>query len=67
MMKPDFVPALIDLGSLAAEKGDLPGAADNFSRAAVLDPENPSIHYNMAKGVLNLTSAPPSPLPSAIP
>ena len=49
MMQPDFVPALIDMGSLAAEKGDMAGSLEFFSKAGGLDPNNPSIHYNMSR------------------
>ena len=48
MMKPSFVPALIDLGGLAAEKGNLAGAVEYFSKAVVIDPLNPSAHYNLS-------------------
>ena len=48
MMKPDFVPALIDIGGLVAEKGDPARALVYFSKAQALDPANPSIHYNLS-------------------
>ena len=48
MMKPDFVPALIDMGSLAAEKGELAKSIEYFTRAEGLDPLNPSVHYNLS-------------------
>jgi protein O-mannosyl-transferase len=48
MMKPDFVPALIDMGGVAAEKRNLAGAVDYFSRAVALDRLNPSAHYNLS-------------------
>jgi protein O-mannosyl-transferase len=48
LMNAGFVPALIDLGSLAAEKGDLPRAVDYFAQAASLAPSNPMAHYNLA-------------------
>jgi protein O-mannosyl-transferase len=45
---PVFVPALIDMGSLSAEKGDLAAALRYFTKAAELDPANPAVHYNLA-------------------
>jgi Flp pilus assembly protein TadD len=48
MMKPAFVPALIDMGSLAAEKGNLAGAVEYFGKAVSIDSRNPSAHYNLA-------------------
>jgi protein O-mannosyl-transferase len=48
MMKPDFVPALIDMGSLAAEKKSLANSVEYFTKAATLDPKNPAIHYNLS-------------------
>lgn len=48
MMKPDSVPALIDMGSVAAGKGNLAGAIENFSKAITLDPLNPQAHYNLS-------------------
>ncbi len=48
MMKPDSAPALIDMGNLVAEKGDLAGAVTYFSKAAALDPLNPQAHYNLS-------------------
>jgi protein O-mannosyl-transferase len=48
MMKPDFVPALIDMGSIAAEQGNLAKALEYFTRATDLAPLNPSGHYNLS-------------------
>jgi tetratricopeptide (TPR) repeat protein len=48
MMKPSFVPALIDMGSLYAEKGNLASAVEYFSKAVLSDPLNPSAHYNLS-------------------
>lgn len=47
-MNPDFIPALIDMGNLSAEKQDMVGALRYFSRAVALDPLNPSTHYNLS-------------------
>ena len=49
MMNPDFVPALIDMGGLAAEKGDHAKALVQFARAQALDPSNPTIPFNLAQ------------------
>jgi tetratricopeptide (TPR) repeat protein len=48
MMKSDSVPALIDMGSVAAGKGNLAGAVEYFSKAIALEPLNPQAHYNMS-------------------
>jgi len=48
MMKSDSVPALIDMGSVAAEKGNLAGAVEYFSKAIALGPLNPQAHYNLS-------------------
>jgi tetratricopeptide (TPR) repeat protein len=48
MMKPDSVPALIDMGSVAAGKGNLAGAVEYFGKASALDPLNPQAHYNLS-------------------
>ncbi|HEY5512176.1 MAG TPA: tetratricopeptide repeat protein, partial [Geomonas sp.] len=41
-------PALIDMGNLFGEKKDMAGALKYFTKAVVLDPLNPSIHYNLS-------------------
>lgn len=43
-----FVPALIDMGSLVAEKGDPAKSLHYFNKAAALDPLNPAPHYNLS-------------------
>jgi protein O-mannosyl-transferase len=48
MMTPDFNPALLDLGSAAAEAGNLPKAIEYFTKAATLEPLNPAGHYNLS-------------------
>ncbi len=45
---PSFVPALLDMGSLIAEKGDPAKALEYFSKAAKIDPLDPVAHYNMS-------------------
>ncbi len=47
-INPDYVPALIDMGSLSAEQGKLADAIRYFSKALVLEPSNVSAHYNLA-------------------
>lgn len=48
-LEPEFVPALIDAGSIAAHKGDLRGAVVLFNRAALLQPNDPSPRFNLAE------------------
>jgi tetratricopeptide (TPR) repeat protein len=48
MTKPDYIPALIDMGRLSATKGDAVTAERYFSRVLALDPFNASGHYNLA-------------------
>jgi tetratricopeptide (TPR) repeat protein len=48
MMKPDSVPALIDMGSVAAGKGNTAGAIEYFGKAIAIAPLNPQAHYNLA-------------------
>lgn len=45
---PAFVPALLDMGGLIAEKGNPAKALEYFSKAARLNPLNPAAYYNMA-------------------
>jgi protein O-mannosyl-transferase len=45
---PVYVPALIDMGGIVAEKGDFAKAETYFARAATLDPKNPVPHYNLS-------------------
>ena len=49
MMNPDFVPALIDMGGLVAERGDHAKALVHLVKAESLEPSNPSIHYNLSQ------------------
>lgn len=48
-LEPEFVPALIDAGAIAARRGDLQGAIRLFTRAAALQPGDPTPHYNLAE------------------
>ena len=48
IINPDFVPALIDMGGLSAEKGDLAKAEKYLTRATALEPFNASAHYNLS-------------------
>jgi tetratricopeptide (TPR) repeat protein len=45
---PEFIPALIDMGSLRSEQGDIVGAVRYLNKAATLEPLNASVHYNLA-------------------
>ena len=45
---PFFVPALIDMGNLVAENGDMVKSQRYFSRAVALDQLNPAAHYNLS-------------------
>lgn len=49
IINPDFVPALIDLGGLSAEKGDFAKAEKYLTRAVALEPQNATAHYNLAQ------------------
>jgi len=48
IINPDFVPALIDMGGLNAEKADYAKAVKYLTRATVLEPFNASAHYNLS-------------------
>jgi tetratricopeptide (TPR) repeat protein len=45
---PNAVPVLIDMGILAAEKGDLQKSLRYLTRALSLDPGDPPVHYNLS-------------------
>jgi tetratricopeptide (TPR) repeat protein len=49
IINPDFVPALVDLGGLSAEKGDFTKAEKYLTRATALEPLNATAHYNLAQ------------------
>src|SRR6185369_17533241 len=49
IINPDFVPALIDMGSISAEQGNSDKAVEYFSKAIALDPLNASAHNNLAQ------------------
>lgn len=48
LMDPACIPALIDLGSLSAQRGELAAAERYFSRAIALDPLHPPARYNLS-------------------
>jgi len=48
-INPDFVPALIDMGSINAEKGDSEKAVGYFTKAVALEPLNATAHFNLAQ------------------
>ena len=47
-INPEFIPALIDMGSLRSEQGDFAGAIRYLNKAATLEPLNATVHYNLA-------------------
>jgi tetratricopeptide (TPR) repeat protein len=49
IINPDFVPAIVDMGSISAEKGDTANAIKYFTRAIELDPSNGQAHYNLSQ------------------
>lgn len=49
IINPDFVPALVDLGRVSAEKGDLAKAVKYLARATSLEPLNALAHYNLSQ------------------
>lgn len=49
IINPDFVPALVDMGGLSAEKGDFIQAEKHLTRATSLEPLNATAHYNLAQ------------------
>jgi len=49
IINPDFVPALVDLGRVSAEKGDLAKAVKYLTRATSLEPHNASARYNLSQ------------------
>jgi tetratricopeptide (TPR) repeat protein len=49
IINPDFVPALVDMGGLKAEKGDFVKAEKFLFRATTLEPLNATAHYNLAQ------------------
>jgi tetratricopeptide (TPR) repeat protein len=49
IINPDFVPALVDMGGLMAEKGDFVKAEKYLVRATSLEPLNAAAHYNLAQ------------------
>ena len=49
IINPDFVPALVDMGGLSAEKGDFTKAEKYLTRATALEPLNAAAHYNLAQ------------------
>ncbi len=48
VIRPDL-PTLVNVGTLAAQRGDFPTAYDRFLRALDLDPENPTNLLNLAE------------------
>ena len=48
LLKPDFVPALLDLGIARASQGAQAEALTYFHQAVKLSPKNPAAHFNAA-------------------
>jgi len=49
IINPDFVPALVGLGGVSAETGDLAKAVQYLSRATSLEPLNAAAHYYLSR------------------
>jgi tetratricopeptide (TPR) repeat protein len=47
-IKPGYLPALIDMGSMKAEQGDYANAIQYLNRALAIDPLSASAHFNLA-------------------
>jgi tetratricopeptide (TPR) repeat protein len=47
-IKPEFIPALIDMGRLKAEQGNFADAQQFLNRALAIDPLNAPAHYNLS-------------------
>jgi tetratricopeptide (TPR) repeat protein len=45
---PNAVPVLVDLGVLAADKGDLQKSLQYLTKALSLNPRHPPVHYNLS-------------------
>jgi len=45
---PNYVPVLVDSGTLAAERGDLPKSLRYLTKALSLNPLYPPVHYNLS-------------------
>ena len=48
LVKPTYLPTLMDLGTLYAETGELQRAVEYFRKAITLEPLNPAPHYNLS-------------------
>jgi protein O-mannosyl-transferase len=48
MIEPDFLPALVGMGRLSVQQGDLAHATGYFVRTLALDPSNAPAHYNLS-------------------
>jgi tetratricopeptide (TPR) repeat protein len=44
----NYIPALIDMGSLNAEREDFASAIQYFNKALTIDPHNAAAHFNLA-------------------
>jgi len=48
MIDPDYIPALVNMGSVVAEQGKPAEALHYLNRALALEPSNATAHYNLA-------------------
>ena len=47
-INPEFIPALVDMGSMKAEQGDYANAVRYLNKALAIDPLHPPAHYNLS-------------------
>ncbi|GAM08030.1 transmembrane and TPR repeat-containing protein F38B6.6 [Geobacter sp. OR-1] len=47
-INPDYIPALIDMGSLKAEQGDYANAMAYLNKVLAIDPLNSTAHFNLS-------------------
>jgi tetratricopeptide (TPR) repeat protein len=47
-INPEYIPALIDMGSLRAEQRNFEKAIQYFSKALAIDPLNATAHFNLS-------------------
>ncbi len=48
-INPGFIPAMVDMGSLYAERGDITKALRYFKNALERDPDHAAAHYNLSQ------------------
>jgi protein O-mannosyl-transferase len=47
-INPDYIPALIDMGSLRADQGNFASAIQYITKALAIDPMNAAAHFNLS-------------------